>query len=142
MVLVTNKKGISGFSKGEKLDKNSTKDDNVQTKHESCECDVCGKILGSAGTLKKHKLIHEKELPSCKLCEMTFTRLQDLYNHLKIHKDEPNYKDAMPFPCDFCEKAFHIKSLLTILITHQDQRNFVSYLNFVVLIKHKNKRRI
>lgn len=68
------------------------------------KCDICGKVLGSDRSWRKHKTIHEAQKEgtsyTCVVCGKAYQRLILLKEHLKRHTD------ARTFMCGICGKTF------------------------------------
>ncbi|XP_072038126.1 uncharacterized protein [Amphiura filiformis] len=65
------------------------------------KCQLCGKNVTAAGTLRAHYRSHAGIKPyRCKLCQATFTRLHSLKYHMMIHNQQSR------FVCDHCSREF------------------------------------
>ena len=69
-------------------------------------CQICPKILASAGSLKRHiEQVHEKEIFFCDTCDKAFTHKHTLQTHKKnIHEESKKLK------CEKCNKEFESMS--------------------------------
>ena len=70
------------------------------------QCNVCGKKLLSRNILR-HSKIHEKKLPVCHICGMTFSLLSNMRRHIKqFHQGAEEIKlDTSVPPCYYCDKC-------------------------------------
>ena len=82
------------------------------------ECNVCGKKLSRASTLKIHMRQHTGDRPfKCTVCAKTFAQAGLLQSHSRIHTGE------RPFTCSYCRKKFsHSGALKTHVRTHTGER--------------------
>ncbi|XP_071784650.1 uncharacterized protein [Asterias amurensis] len=68
-------------------------------------CEICGKKVTAAGTLRAHYRSHAGIKPfECNKCSATFTRLHSLKYHLMIHNEQTR------FMCDHCGREFRHSS--------------------------------
>ncbi|XP_060075148.1 uncharacterized protein LOC132554841 [Ylistrum balloti] len=87
--------------------------------HRVFKCDNCGKILSSAGSLKKHLLIaHSSERNfMCEWCGKSFKTQRCVQQHIgKVHENpnsRKNVENPGPYVCSVCDKEFDTKRLLT-----------------------------
>uniref|UniRef100_A0A1B6KYI8 C2H2-type domain-containing protein n=1 Tax=Graphocephala atropunctata TaxID=36148 RepID=A0A1B6KYI8_9HEMI len=67
-------------------------------------CEICGKVLKSNESLKRHLLTHTDKFPFvCEECGKRFRTITNLEQHLRIHSDR------RPYTCDLCDKSFRIR---------------------------------
>lgn len=79
------------------------------------KCDDCGKEFNRKDNLDSHIMTHNTDFHphSCKVCKRTFRRHSNLVIHARIHNENK------PYPCNQCDKTFHIaSSLKRHLLTH------------------------
>ena len=62
-----------------------TKNCNI-TKKQRLECDICGRMLGNAGSLVRHRKVHTQDKPyKSETCGVTFAERFNLKHHLSTH---------------------------------------------------------
>uniref|UniRef100_A0A1S4H472 Uncharacterized protein n=1 Tax=Anopheles gambiae TaxID=7165 RepID=A0A1S4H472_ANOGA len=83
-------------------------------------CKLCGKLLTSEESLKKHLKYHVRPRKYvCMECKKSFSQRSDLNNHLRIHTDE------RPYACKLCDKKFRTNShLRDHMFTHEEVNKF------------------
>jgi len=118
---------MGGFHKGGKV--TTTKRGNDVDK--ICECNVCGKVLSNAGSLKNHKeRSHgdpQLKRHVCELCSRRFYDKRDCERHKLVHKrrgivDKEKSKFTM---CDACGKEVTTNRLKShIARVHEKHRPF------------------
>ena len=72
-------------------------------------CSHCGKQFKHKHNLQNHVKVHYETAPKCPECGKQFSRKSNLKQHLLIHSD------IKPFKCDYCERAFRQKHVLSSL---------------------------
>ena len=115
----------------------------IHTKAHLATCDICHKQFADKYILRKHKLIHDRQqkVNKCLFCDMTFSLVGNLKNHLKSHKgeeldlsevinqtDEDSTEQAsayLPHSCSICSAVLANKwSLKKHMMIHTDERPF------------------
>ncbi|XP_033725919.1 zinc finger protein 236-like [Pecten maximus] len=86
--------------------------------HRVFKCDTCGKILSSAGSLKKHRIIAHTDQRDfmCELCGKSYKTQRCVQQHIrKVHNNPKSRRTGSPGPhsCPQCDKVFESKRLLT-----------------------------
>ena len=94
--------GTSGFSEA-----GTSSRDSMRKKTSKYLCDVCGKDLKYASSLKRHQRKHTGEKPyQCETCGNTFSRACNLKKHQRTHTGEK------PYQCETCGNTFAQASTL------------------------------
>ena len=110
------------------------KPQNNHRRFEKFSCDQCEKTFSTLQMLSVHKRIHKEMKPlKCDQCDMTFKQSHHLISHKRIHiRNEKLYK------CDQCEYKFAQSNDLKIhKRIHSDQKNY-SCNQCELKFKHKN----
>jgi uncharacterized Zn-finger protein len=72
----------------------------------SFNCDICGKLLKTKGSVTKHIQLHSDERKfECTLCTKKFKSNPELKRHVMVHQEKQ-------FPCLICQKVFSRKDNL------------------------------
>ena len=83
-------------------DKSLKRHSNLHSGKKSHGCTKCNKSFTQSGSLKTHMLIHKEEKSiKCMQCNIFFLSAGTLKNHMKNHKEESLYSK-----CQHCEKCF------------------------------------
>ena len=115
----------------------------IHTKAQQVTCDICHKQFADKYILQKHKLIHDRpqKLNKCPFCNVTFSLVANLKNHLKSHKGEnldlseisgqtgagskEQASAYLPHPCSICSAVLANKwSLKKHMMIHTDDRPY------------------
>ena len=111
-------------------------------------CQICGKVLKSNSSLKRHMLTHTGEKPyQCNVCQKRFARSNDLTVHMRVHTGEKPYLCTVcqkkfatashlkeharthtgerPYQCNVCQKTFvQVSSLMHHIRTHTEEKPY------------------
>ncbi|KAJ4425710.1 hypothetical protein ANN_27906 [Periplaneta americana] len=87
---------------------------------DSFKCNICGKLLQTLQSQRKHLQIHTAERTfKCDTCGKYFLRLDNLKSHVTTHSGEKAFK------CDVCGKCFARSRDLTVHArTHSGEKPF------------------
>ena len=110
----------------------------VHTKAQLSTCNVCHKQFADKYILRKHRLIHDRpqQQNKCPFCDLTFSLVANLKNHLRSHKGEnldqgPANASAeqasayLPHACSLCSAVLANKwSLKKHMMIHTDDRPY------------------
>lgn len=83
------------------------KSDKIEKNIKPFNCSHCGKQFKHKHNLQNHIKVHFETAPKCPECGKQFSRKSNLKQHLLIHSD------IKPFKCDYCERAFRQKHVLS-----------------------------
>ncbi|XP_037087569.1 zinc finger protein 558-like [Pollicipes pollicipes] len=73
----------------------------LQPAPEPCRCDLCGKVLSCAASLRRHQVTHSSARPhACDQCGRAFSTAAYLTTHRRTHSA------ARPHTCSICHKGF------------------------------------
>eukprot|EP00095_Tigriopus_kingsejongensis_P007159 snap_masked-scaffold285_size222332-processed-gene-1.4 protein:Tk07159 transcript:snap_masked-scaffold285_size222332-processed-gene-1.4-mRNA-1 annotation:"zinc finger protein 850-like isoform x3" len=112
-------------------------------------CQVCGLVLVSKTSLKRHMMTHENNFPfKCSECAKSFKSQAELKRHGLVHSDDRVFKcpachkgfksrqevkrhqtvhsEERPYKCNLCDKRFKSRSEWKrhTSVTHSEERKF------------------
>ncbi|XP_030609252.1 zinc finger protein 394-like isoform X1 [Archocentrus centrarchus] len=105
-------------SHSQRVDNSPLSESETDTKKNSLQCNICGKILHNRFNLTRHLRIHTGEKPYfCSTCGKRFADSSGVIKHMRVHTGEK------PYSCTTCGKRFSWNSDLERHIrTHTMER--------------------
>jgi hypothetical protein len=77
--------------------------------HKECQANACEYKAVNTNDISSHvKESHPKIYP-CEKCGNTFVKIQDLYDHDRLHKETEKSSENVMFYCGFCSDKFQTK---------------------------------
>ncbi|KAL3310892.1 hypothetical protein Ciccas_010535 [Cichlidogyrus casuarinus] len=74
-------------------------------------CELCNRSFSSIQALVIHKRLHTGEMPySCHMCDMRFNQPRHLQQHVESRHSGTAERKPKPFKCGKCDRSFQLKS--------------------------------
>ncbi|KAH9495148.1 Transcription factor IIIA [Bulinus truncatus] len=101
--------------------------------HEGYACDVegCSHVCPTWSSLRKHKAVDHRQVPTCNVCHATFKQKSNLTQHIKIHATS---RQPLMCPKENCGRIFFYKKNV--------QQHIQEYHEGVSICKAKRKRKV